>query len=302
MRRNSVRSRHDSDPDLKSAVFKKYVPLKEKTYTPIDLIGMGATSDVWLGRCSETQNEVVLKYPADDFKDDIRAHIIFEHEAHVLSHLDGCRGVVSLIDYQQVNDVPFLVLERLEGPTLHKTAFRSEKHAARFFSRLCDALAEIHGKGVVHRDIKPANIFVEAGPKMVDFAYSQLPINNPFAVRFEYPVGTASFMAPEQTYLRSRVDGRADIYSLGISMYYVMCRNPDCRYPFRPVNMGSSDEWYAVQRTIKPVPLHERDPSVSMQLSAIIQHALEKDPDKRYQHPLELKEELQRCLRQGSLF
>jgi eukaryotic-like serine/threonine-protein kinase len=176
---------------------------------------------------------------------------------------------------------PYIVMELLEGTDLAK---KLETEGPQPFSRVagwilevCDALVEAHGLGIVHRDLKPANLFLVARPdgslrtKVLDFGISKLgsatTLTAPAAI-----IGSPSYMSPEQIEAAHDVDGRSDIWSLGVVMYELLSG----KTPFEGERMVQ----LAVQIREKPhAPLRD----VPRALTAVIDRCLAKDPAARYE-------------------
>src|SRR5579864_4833240 len=159
---------------------------------------------------------------------DATARARFVREANIAMRLRGEHSV-RLLEIGELDDeTPFLVMERLDGEDLDRLLAREGPQApGRVISwaiDACDALEEAHGLGVVHRDLKPANMFLARGArgshvKLLDFGLSKAPLGeaSPRITESMAIMGTPAYMAPEQIVSSSRIDARADIWSLGVA-------------------------------------------------------------------------------------
>jgi len=194
----------------------------------------------------------------------------------------------------------FVVMELLRGEDLRKRLERQladgddpwlpDAEVRRLAGQFLSALAAAHGAGVVHRDLKPENVFIakKAGGqrvKVVDFGMSKLSINDS-SVRLTKTgqlIGTPLYMAPEQSADGAEADERADVYSLGVMLYEMLCGE----VPF-PV-----DTVYACilsHATKPPPPLGPRRPDLPAPVVEVIHRCLEKDPDDRFEDVGALRE------------
>jgi CheY-like chemotaxis protein len=185
--------------------------------------------------------------------------------------------------------IAYLVMELLEGHTLademqSKRTFTPQRTTG-ILVPICEALAEVHAADIVHRDIKPENIYLHSSPhgevaKLLDFGISKMlgttddqTLDN--TTRTSQILGTPAYMAPERLSNKS-YDGRADVYSLGVISYRMLCGNP----PFRAEREG----FYAMaimHLTAEPKPLRHFDPGIPECLDTLVRKALVKDPELR---------------------
>jgi serine/threonine-protein kinase len=209
---------------------------------------------------------VVLKAPHAEFEGSPGNSARFAREAAIIGKLNH-PGILKVIPVEEKSR-PYLVLEYLEGETLHEILKRRTPlpliDGLQLASRLCDILDYMHRHDVIHRDLKPGNIMIsdDGRPHIIDFGIAKGPNSEPFVLGWFSPkTGTPGYMSPEQAH-GDRVDARTDIYSLGVVLHEVI------------VGMG-------------PIPGDNRLPSelnsiVSEQVEEIILHAMAPNPSDRY--------------------
>lgn len=261
------------------------------------LLGMGSMGAVFLAEDPVIHREVAIKtlnvnltaQEARMFEE------TFLNEARAAGRLNHPH-IVTVYDAGRIDGVSYIAMEYLKGVELKELIARGEeftmKQVAEIFIRVADALQYAHDNGIVHRDIKPANIFLTAktNPKVLDFgiaqaatSFSQSFMPNPFGKNL---VGTPNYMSPELL-LGQPLDGRSDIFSLGVVMYEVLTR----QVPFR----GSTFE--DLTRAIcaaHPTPPQDINPEVPLPIAKIVAKALAKNPGERYQSARELADDLRR--------
>ncbi len=201
-------------------------------------LGRGAAGVVFEARHQFTGRDVALKVVAPDVPRaklvEYRARLMREARALASVHH---RGVVGILDGGVLRDgTPFIVMERLTGRTLEgllatRTKLPREEVIG-IALQLCDALDAVHRAGVVHRDVKPANILIVRGPGgeervvLVDFGIAQLEGGGGEKVTGgDALIGTPAYMAPEQLLALAEVDGRADLYALGVTVFECLTGN-----------------------------------------------------------------------------
>jgi len=202
-------------------------------------------------------------------------------------------GIVPVFDVGEHEGLPFLVMEFIDGRTLDDAAKSGERltleRVCEIGQQTAEALGYAHRNGVVHRDIKPANILLTSvakygieRPKITDFGVAKLAAGS--TTMSGQMLGTPAFMPPEQ-FTGAAVDGRADIFSLGVILYWLATGEQ----PFPGESLTAVS--YKVVHT-EPVPPSKMNPSVPPALEAIILKCLAKAPAARYQTGEELAREL----------
>lgn len=220
----------------------------------------------------------------------------FEREAKTLALLTH-PNIVGVIDYGQFNEVPYLVMEYLPGGTLKKWMGKPVSYwqAARMLIPIAQALDFAHQHKIIHRDIKPANILLtESGaPMLSDFGIVKLLENDPQAglTGAGVGIGTPEYMSPEQGQGLA-VDGRADIYSLGLVFYEMVTGHK----PFQ----ADTPMGVVIKQVSQPPP----DPrsfvsDLPQEVEAILLRALEKKAENRYQTMAEFSAALESISQTG---
>lgn len=215
--------------------------------------------------------------------------------ASMISH----QNVVAINDfgYTRSDNLPFFVMEYLDGEDLRQTLEREERlpwtRARHIALQICSALEAAHKKGVIHRDIKPENCFILQRDeqrdfvKLLDFGIAKVTKSEPGELTSHGVVlGTLEYMSPERA-LNQPVDARADVYSLGVLLYRMMSG----RTPFQ--NRTALDIVTAHIKE-KPVPPRRTAPlaDISAELENVIMRCLAKSPDDRFQSAAELARNL----------
>jgi serine/threonine protein phosphatase PrpC len=242
----------------------------------------------------KTKETVAVKVPFMEFESDPGFYSRFQREEEIgirLNHPYILRFIPEEEDEHRSR--PYIVTEYLRGYTLahllNSMRPMPEKDALRFASRLCEALAYMHEHGVIHRDLKPQNIMIcyDGTLRIVDFGIAKSAEGKRITFTgFTPAVGTPDYMAPEQV-RGKRGDERTDIYSLGAMLYEMVAGAT----PFENEN----ENMFVIMNarvTGDPVAPRKRNPDVLPQVEEIILHAMERDPDKRYQTAQAMKAEL----------
>jgi serine/threonine-protein kinase len=205
-------------------------------------------------------------------------------------------GIVTIFEVgvDESTGTPFIAMLLLEGPTLDRLVNDSPAplplaQSLQIVKRLAEALDHAHSMGVVHRDIKPANIIVSPheGAVITDFGVARLR-KSQLTVQGEL-VGTPAFMAPEQVQ-GERVDGRADLFSLGVILYWMLTGQ-------RPFTGDMTEVMFKIVSD-QPRPATQLNPSLPPDVDLVLARALAKSKDARYQSGREFAADLA-CLLEG---
>jgi TolB-like protein len=237
---------------------------------------------------------VALKFLPEAGHSDAIAIERFRREARSASAMNHSH-ICTIHDIGEYQGRQFIVMELLEGETLKNymaTRTLGTIEIAKLGAQIADALETAHAKGIVHRDIKPANVFVigRDQAKVLDFGLAKLirpdtEITLEELIQTRGPIGTLPYMAPEQVLGRD-VDGRTDIYSLGMVLYEMAAR----RRPFREDTIAHLTDDILHQT---PSPPGICDIGIPNRLNEITLKCLEKEPVKRYASARELINQLE---------
>src|ERR1700690_1400766 len=215
----------------------------------------------------------------------------FRREAQAAANLSH-PNIVPVFDWGEDNGTYFIVMELVDGTSLADMLrggrTLTASHSATLMAQVAAALGYAHRNGVVHRDVKPGNILIasDGQVKGTDFGIAQaMSVEDQLAEEGSV-MGTATYFSPEQAE-GAPVDGRSDIYSLGVVLYEMLAGRP----PFigdSPVAVSSQH----VHSTVPPPS--EFNPSIPPDLQAIVMEALAKSPERRYQSAEDLRSDLMR--------
>lgn len=255
------------------------------------VLGRGSAGVVYRAVQLAVERPVALKVLHADVAARARSVRRLQREARITARL-AHPGIVTAIDMGEVAGAWWYAMELVDGPSLQEKLKAdgpmSERDALRFFIPLCEALEHAADAGVIHRDLKPANILVDSSgrARIVDLGLA-LREDDPTASLQGGTLGTPHYISPEQARNAASADARSDIWSLGATMYHCLCGRP----PFAGASVAAilSGVLYA------PIPdPAELAPQLSRNMVLVLRKCLSRDPARRYQHPRELREDLER--------
>ena len=256
-------------------------------YQLLEKLGQGGMGIVYRALDTLLQRIVAVKVISAQIDTDPEPRERFFREARAAGQLSH-KNIITIHDLGEHEGQPYLAMEFLTGQDLAARMTDPQKMSLRrkleVASEICEGLEFAHAHGVVHRDIKPGNIFLtdSGAVKIVDFGLARLVTSD--LTRSNMMMGTINYMAPEQI-RGERADHRADIFSTGVVLYEVLSG----RRAFEGDSVAST--LYKILEQA-PEPLRKIDPALPFEVVQIVERALAKPRDERYQHTSELLRDL----------
>ena len=261
-------------------------------------IGRGGMARVYRAYDPQLQRQIALKVLAPQLALDTEYIQRFQREAIIAANLHH-PNIVTIYDVSEIDGLHFIAMEYIRGRSLH--AIINERgalglsNAVAIISAVGTALDYAHRQGAIHRDVKPHNIMINISGRVLlaDFGIAQMPeARGDRLTRTGIFIGTPEYISPEQASAR-HVDGRSDLYSLGITAYELITGT----VPFS----GATPQLMVAHLQSPPPPLSTLDPQQPPELDSVLARSLAKNADSRYQTGAAFAEALRQVARNHGL-
>lgn len=262
----------------------KYKGFRLGSYVILDRLGSGGMGQVFLAEHANLRRRTAIKVLSTPVAEGEIARERFHREARAAATLDH-PYIVRVFDLNQEGPLLYLVMEYVEGVTLQNLV---QKHgpltaqaAATYAWHTAVGLQHAHEKSLIHRDVKPGNILIDrAGvARLLDLGLVRDLESTDSRLTMQIGsrgvLGTVDYLAPEQAVDSSAVDGRADVYSLGATLYFALAGHP--MFP-----EGKATQKLMWQQTTDPTPIQKLRPEIPEGLAAALHKALAKKPAERF--------------------
>ncbi|HSE27314.1 MAG TPA: protein kinase [Gemmatimonadales bacterium] len=281
-------------PDARPSYSQRVADALRDRYDVDRVLGRGGMSIVFLAHDRHLGRAVAIKVLDPEACSAVGAER-FLREVRITAPLQH-PNVLPLIDSGTVGDIVYSVMPYVEGESLRDRLVREGQlpveEALLTAREVAEALDYAHKRGIVHRDIKPENILLSNGQAVVaDFGIARASslANELTLSGTGVPIGTPAYMSPEQVRGRDHVDARADVYSLGCTLYEMLAGRP-------PFDAPSVTEVLSMHLEQEPLPLARRRPELPDRVIEIVHRAMQKRAVDRYQSAGEMAAELRAAL------
>lgn len=260
------------------------------------MLGRGGAASVFAAEHALVRRPVALKLPHDDPRHREDLHARLRREMSALARIRH-RAVVEAVDGGEVNSMPYLAMQLLEGRTLSGLLVARGRldpdEVVKIGVELASGLGAVHAAGIIHRDVKPSNVFVTRDPanqvRLLDFGTSKVfdDVQSANLTQAGAILGTPEYMAPEALLSLPAADHRVDVYGLGVTLYELLAGSVPCE--------GGMGQILQKLSSSEPALVTEARGDVPAALADVIQQCLRREPNERYQGMATLGTALAAC-------
>ena len=278
-------------------ILERMIPEKIGIYQIKSELGRGGMATVYLAYDPRFEREVAVKVLPREMLHDPQFRVRFEREAKTIAKLEHS-GIVPVYDVGEEDGQPYFVMRYMTGGTLSDRLAKGPltiPEAAHIIDRVASALDEAHAKGFIHRDLKPGNIlFDRAGePYISDFGIAKFSASQT-NVTGSAIVGTPAYLSPEQAQGDANIDGRSDIYAVGVILFEMLSG----RQPYE----ADTPMGVVVKQITDPVPhILDLNPNLPPEIEEIIEKAMAKNRDERFSTTREMADALEAVAKRRTL-
>lgn len=256
-------------------------------YKVVQKLGEGGMGEVFLAEDTKLNRQVALKFLPSQYASEESFKARFKREAQAAAALNH-PNIITIHEVSEYAGRPYIAMEFVEGQSLKGLIAKKDMTINQVFDiaiQICEGLTKAHQQGIIHRDIKPQNILVDKDgrARILDFGLARLE-REAMITRTGSTVGTVAYMSPEQA-RGERVDQRSDIFSLGVVLYEMITLQTPFKGEHEAAMMNS-----ILSDTPEPLARYKAD--VPQELERIIEKALRKDINTRYQSAADIVADL----------
>jgi len=256
-------------------------------------LGQGGMATVWKAYHNQLDRHVAIKVMHQNFLDDESFTARFRREAQIVARLSHPH-IVPVYDYDQHEGLPYLVMKYVPGVTLKRRLIKNPPtldEVVEIITAVSSALDYAHSQDILHRDIKPSNIVLDQHeiPYLTDFGLARLVSSGESTMSADMLLGTPHYISPEQARGKKDLDGRTDVYSLGIVLYELLVGH----VPY------TGDTPYSIihDHIYTPLPQPSKiNPEIPHEVEDVLYQTLEKKPEERYSTAKEMVDALRQAI------
>ena len=253
-------------------------------YQIIEDIGRGGMATVYRAFDPRFKRDVAVKVMTQDLLEDPTLRARFEREAQTIANLEH-PAIVPVYDFGEEDGRPYLVMRLMTGGTLSDRLEQGPvgiEGTIKILRRIGSALERAHQNGIIHRDLKPSNVMFDdyGDAYLADFGIARLT-ESTVTLTGDSVIGTPAYMSPEQIHGDKAIDGRSDIYALGVICFEMLTG----RRPYE----DKTPTKVMMKHIIDPVPdIRQANPDLPEGVEEVIHRTMAKEPDERYTTATEL--------------